>query len=253
MPTAPSLSSDPVLETEVLWLKYRKVLGVLLAALLLVALGFGAHQVYHIRRNANAAAELAAAKEAKDYERIISVYSGTAAAGSARLLWAQAQREKKLFAEANANLEAFTKENPNHELLSTAELGVAANLESMGKTDDALARYKKVAVAYPKSFTAPLALFSQVPLLKGKNQTDEARRVCETILTQYRESLWATQAMVELRAMKPAAVAAPAPGAAAPASGGSPAVRPPMAIPPAAVPPTGPVPSATATAKPKKK
>jgi predicted negative regulator of RcsB-dependent stress response len=252
MPTA--LSSDPVLETEVLWLKYKKVLGLLLAALLLMALGFGAHQVYHSRRNANAAAELAAAKDAKDYERITTVYSGTAAAGSARLLWAQAQREKKLFAEANANLEAFTKENPNHELLSTAELGVAANLESMGKTDDALARYKRIAVAYPKSFTAPLALFSQVPLLKGKNQTDEARRVCETILTQYRESLWATQAMVELRAMKPTAVAAPAPpGAATPTSGASPAVRPPMAAPPAAVPPSGPVPSATATAKPKKK
>jgi tetratricopeptide (TPR) repeat protein len=158
-----------------------------------------------------------------------------------------------MFAESNATLEAFVKKNRDSELIGTAELGIAANLESMGKMDEALAKYQKVAADYPKSYTAPLALFSQVPLLKAKKQTDAARRVCETILTQYRESMWASQAMMELRSLKPSDGSQP-PSVSnkppPPAISGRPPMRLPETGPPPAVPPPGPVPSA---AKPPKR
>jgi len=89
-------------------------------------------------------------------------------------------------------------------------MAMAANLESMGKTDEALAMYQQIASAYPNSFNAPLALLSQVYILKAKNRNDDARRICETILTQYRTSFWAGEAMQQLRLIKP--ISSPAPG-----------------------------------------
>ena len=56
----------------------------------------------------------------------------------------------------------------------------------------------------------PPAMLSQVHLLVEKNKTDEARRLCETILSQYRESLVAGEAARQLRLLgieKPAAQA----------------------------------------------
>ena len=53
-----------------------------------------------------------------------------------------------------------------------------------------------------------------MPLLKAKNRNDEARRVCETIISQYRDSILANEAMRELISLpKPATapVAMPAP------------------------------------------
>jgi len=64
---------------------------------------------------------------------------------------------------------------------------------------------ERLVAEYSQSFNAPLALLAEVPLLKAKNRTDEARRVCETLLTQYRDSVLANEAMRELRALPKAA------------------------------------------------
>jgi tetratricopeptide (TPR) repeat protein len=82
-------------------------------------------------------------------------------------------------------------------------MAVAANLESLGKTDEALVMYQRIASDYPNSFNAPMALLSQVYILKAKGRNDDARRICETVLTQYRTSFWASEAMQQLRLMKP--------------------------------------------------
>ncbi len=88
-------------------------------------------------------------------------------------------------------------------------MAMAANLESMGKADEALAMYQQIASAYPNSYAAPLAMLSQVYILKGKNRNDDARRICETILTQYRTSFWAGEAMQQLRLLKPITTSTP--------------------------------------------
>jgi hypothetical protein len=88
----------------------------------------------------------------------------------------------------------------------------------MGKSDEALAVYQQIATTYSNSYNAPLALLSQVFILKEKNKSDEARRICETILTQYRTSFWAGEAMQELRLLKPSSTSVPVatPGATVP-------------------------------------
>jgi hypothetical protein len=81
---------------------------------------------------------------------------------------------------------------------------------------------------YPNSYNAPLALLSQVYILKAKNRADDARRICETILTQYRTSFWASEAMQELRLLKPSSTPVPA---ATPAAAVPPFLAPPAPAP----------------------
>jgi len=120
--------------------------------------------------------------------------------------------------------------------LSTAKMAMAGNLDSMGKTDEALAMYQQIASAYPNSYAAPLAMLSQVYILKAKNRNDDARRICETILTQFRTSFWAGEAMQQLRLLKPITTSTPPPKAV-------PTVPPMLSIPTAPAPQAPPAPN----------
>jgi hypothetical protein len=93
--------------------------------------------------------------------------------------------------------------------------------------------YQRIASDYPNSFNAPMALLSQVYILKAKGRNDDARRICETVVTQYRTSFWASEAMQQLRLMKPSSSPVPAPVQAATAP-------PLLARPPGPAPPPAP-------------
>jgi TolA-binding protein len=193
----------------------------LLTALVLLA-GWGGYRFYTARQDAAAAALLASAKSAADFQKVISDYPSSSAAPSASLLLADQQRKEQKFADANTTLQAFIKASPKHEFATTAKMAIAGNLESLGKPDEALAMYRRIAAENPRDFNAPLALLAEVHLLKQAGQVEEARRVCETVLTQYRESYASQEAQRYLRSLKPAAP----PVAAAPAPAGTPAVAP---------------------------
>ena len=209
MPTAPPPSRDVALETRFFLERFKKEIIMVLIVALLAVIAFAGYRYYSDRRAAAAAASLAGAKTAQQYQQVIDRYPNSAAAGDAYLLLAEALRSEKKFAGANTTLQAFIAKFPQHEFVSTGRMAMAANLESMGKSDEALAAYQQVATTYPNSYNAPLALLSQVYIL-GKNKSDEARRICETILTQYRTSFWAGQAMQELRLLKPSSTPLPA-------------------------------------------
>jgi TolA-binding protein len=201
MPTLTSTDTAP--EREVFWDRYKKeVMAVLVLALLGVA-AFGGYRLYADRQGNAAADQLASAKTAADFQKVIAEYPRTAAGASAYLLLADAQRNEKKFAEANTTLQTFIEKFPKNELVGTARLAIGGNLEALGKKDEALATYKRLAADYPAGFAAPIALYSEIHLLKEKKQIDEARRVCETIMTQYRESRLAPDAAYQLRLLKP--------------------------------------------------
>lgn len=246
----PTLStSDPVLERPVLWDRHkRNVMAVLVIALLAVA-AYGGYWFYSYRREMASANLLSSAKTPAEFQKVTTEYPGTPAGGSACLLLAEAQRTEKKFTEANATLQTFLDKYPKHEMIGTARLAMAANLEELGKKDEALAVYQRLAASEPHAFTAPIALYSQIHLLKEKNQIAEARRVCETILTQYRDSRLAGEVSRQLRLLKggsEASATAPPTTAPPPATNVAPA-PPPAAAPPA---PQGPAPSAPPAKKP---
>jgi len=209
MPTLTSTDSAP--DREVFWDRYKKeVMAVLILALVGVA-AFGGYQLYSNRQENAGAAALSGAKTPGDFQKVISQYPTTSAGASAYLLLADAQRNEKKFADANATLQTFLDKFPKHELVGTARLAMAGNLEALGKKDEALAGYKRVVADNPKGFVAPIALYSEIHLLKEKKQIDEARRVCETLMTQYRDSRLAPDAAYQLRLLKPENPPTPAP------------------------------------------
>ena len=226
----PTLSTtDTTLDREVFWERYKKeVMAVFILALLAVA-AFGGYRLYADRRENAAAAALASAKSQPEFQKVISDYSGTAAGASAYILLSDSLRKENKFAEANTTLETFLSKFPGHELSGTARLAIAGNLEALGKNDEALVAYQRLVAADPHGFTAPIALYSQIHILKDKKQIMEARKVCETLMTEYRESRLAPDAQYQLRLLKlpdapatpassPAASVAPPPPAAAPSA-----------------------------------
>ena len=247
-------STDAAVEARVFWLRFQKEIAAVLIILILGIIGFAGYQFYTNRRNSTAAELLGKAKNPQDYQEVIARYPGTPAGASAYLLLAEKQRGEKKFAEANATLQMFSDKHPDHDFVPTARLAMAANLESMGKNDEALAIYQQVASKYPNTYNAPLALISEVPLLKAKNRIDDARRVCEEILTRYRmpgqqvegsrddrlETVWAGEAMRQLRSFKPPEQPKPTPAAAnlptRPAGSGVPPMLAAPSAPPAGAP-----------------
>ena len=185
MPTFPPPSRDAALETRVFWERFKSEIIAALIIVLLAVVAFTGYRFYSDRRAATASAILANAKTVQEYQEIVARYANTPAGADAYFLLAEAQRSEKKFTEANATLQVFISKYPDHEFVSTARMAMAANLESMGKNDEALSLYQQIASTYPKNFNAPLALLSQVYLLKAKNRTAETRHICETILTQY--------------------------------------------------------------------
>lgn len=247
MPTASPPTRDAAIEVSVFWFKYRKEIAAVLIVALLGFASYAGYWFYSERRDAAAASVLANAKSPPDYEQVIARYSRTPAGASAYLLLAEAQRKEKKFVEANTTLQTFIGKHSEHELVSTAHMAIATNLESMGKTDEALLKYQQVAATYPKRYVAPFALLAQVEPLKAKGQKDEARRVCENIMTNYRESIVAGEANRQLRSVKPSGPAEP--GVKSTVGPAPPAMlaRPPVPV-PAKAPSVAPTPG---TAKPK--
>ena len=257
MPVAKELRTDPALEAQVFWFKYRREIAILLILGIVAIFAIAGYRLYRDRREATAATLFVAAKTPAAYEDVINRYGDTAAGASAYLLLADGQRNQAKYSEANATLVKFLEKFPQHELASTARMAMAANLEAMGKQDEALATYQQIASANAGSFNAPIALIEQAHILQQKNRVDDARRVCETIMTQYRDSYAAMEASQLLRTfLKSAKV--PTPSVGAPSKLGSPAsatVPPTVKVLPTAPAPNSPSlppskPSAAPSAKP---
>jgi TolA-binding protein len=221
MPIAKELRTDPALEAQFFWFKYRREIAILLILAIVAIFAIAGYRFYRGRREATAATLFAAAKTPAAYEEVINRYGDTAAAASAYLLLAEVQRKQAKYAEANATLVKFLEKFPQHELAGTARMAMAANLEAMGKQDEALATYQQIASANAGSFNAPMALIEQVHILQEKDRIDDARRICETIMTQYRNSYAAMEASQLLRTFLKSAKPQPPPSVAPPTPGSS--------------------------------
>ena len=236
MPAAPPPSRDVTVEARFFWERFKNEIVAIVLLAVAGIIGFGGYRFYSDRRDSAASALLARAKTIPEFQEVIAHYPSTPAGADAYLLLADAQRQEKKFADANATLQVFIDKNRDHQLVTSAYLAMASNLEAMGKTDDAFAIYQKTAASYPKSFNAPLALLSQVQVLRAKNKIEDARLICEKILTDYRESFWASEAARQLRTLKPppsAEAENAAPAATAPTQPNAPSTAP---APPAGAP-----------------
>src|SRR2546430_7956892 len=150
MPIAPP-TSDAAVEARAVWLRFQKEIAAALIILILAVLGYAGYRFYIYRHNFAAAELLGNAKNPQDYQEVISRYPGTPAGASAYLLLAERQRNEKKFAESNGTLQSFIDKNPENDLAPIARLAMAANLESLGKNDEALSVYQEIANRYPNT------------------------------------------------------------------------------------------------------
>lgn len=243
MPPDSTAAPDAKIEAQVFWIRFHKEIVAVIVLAILAVIGFAGYRFYSERQSAAAAALLANAKKAQDFQEVITNYPSTPSGASAYLLLAATQRAEGNYAVSNTTLQEFIAKHAEHELVTTGRVAMAANLESMGRIDDALLMYQTAAASDSKSYAAPLALMSEVRLLKAKQQTQDARRICEKVMSEYPDSFWAVQARGELLELNP-------PSAPAPGSNVAPGTAPPALI---ARPPAVAVPSAAPTAESKKK
>src|SRR5437868_5873424 len=220
MAIAKEATANPTLDAQVFWYKYQREIAILLGLSVIGIVGMAGYRLYRDRREATAATLFSAAKTPAAYEALINQHSDTAAAASAYLLLADAQRKDGKYAEANATLMKFLERFPRNQLANTGGMAMAANQHAMGKEDEAFATYQQVASANVSGFNAPMALIEQVHILQDKGKTEDARRICETIMMQYRDSYAAMEASQLLRSFLKTAKPEPSP-ATAPATPGA--------------------------------
>ncbi len=212
----PTVSSEPALDAQVFWFRYRREIVAVLLVAIAALIGWTAIRFFREKHDADAAAFFSSAKDAGGYQQVINRFPGTPAAASAYLLLAKTQRKEGKFADANASLRSFLDKFPNHELAMTARMAIAANLESLGKTDEALTLYQQIG-AVPGNFNAPYAMIAQARILQARGKSDETKRILETIMTQHRESYASLEAAQMIRSLKPAASPSPTPAVIMPA------------------------------------
>ncbi|MGZ5003028.1 MAG: hypothetical protein ACXWBM_07520, partial [Chthoniobacterales bacterium] len=67
-------STDPVLETQVFWVKYRMEILIALIVVLVALAGYGGYRLYIAKRDASAADLLANAKTPDDFQTVFAQY-----------------------------------------------------------------------------------------------------------------------------------------------------------------------------------
>src|SRR5258708_8149858 len=142
MPRAPPPSRDVALETRFFWERFKNPIIGAAVVVLLAATAFTGFRFYSDHRATAASAALASANTAQEYERVIARYLNTPAGADAYILLAEAQRKERKFTEANKTLETFIAKYPKHELVTTPNMAIPANLDSMPKPHEPFAHHQ---------------------------------------------------------------------------------------------------------------
>lgn len=163
----------------------------------------------------------AAGPSANDYLKVVSQYGGTIAAQQASFLAAGAYFDANEYEKARGQFDKYLQEYSDGPFAPAARLGVAASLESSGKTDEALNSYQAVVTRHPNDPVASQAKLATARLLETSGKTAEALKIYREFERMGMGSVWGNEAMrrretvlrkhPELAITNAAAMSAPAP------------------------------------------
>lgn len=192
---------DSDLQWEVFWLRHKT--KILAGAVAIVAglLAAGAWYVNSAMTHSAAERLLATAATAADWENVISRYPRSMPAADAYFRLADAQRVAGDLDKSTATFRKFLEVFPKHELAGGALYGVAQNLDLSGNPADAAKTFEEVVARYPESYAAPGALYGAAEIKLRTFERDEARRLLERVLNEYRSSAVARMAAGQLSAL----------------------------------------------------
>ncbi len=95
--------------------------------------------------------------------------------------------------------ESFLRDYPENPLAPTAALGIAACLDAMDKTNEAVVAYQDVLNRFAGSAVAAQAKLGLARLWEGSNQPAQALKVYEELTRPNAPSAWSTEAAIRRR------------------------------------------------------
>jgi tetratricopeptide (TPR) repeat protein len=123
----------------------------------------------------------AAPGQAQNYLRVAATYPGYKAGAQAALLGAAAMFSDGKYVEARIEFEKFLRDQGRGPLRGVALLGVAASLDALHKTNEAITAYERVIDQHPNEPVAPQAKFALASLYEGQNNPARARNLLEDV------------------------------------------------------------------------
>jgi TolA-binding protein len=179
---------------ELLWMNHRgALLGGIALVILLGAVIVGVTASRHATELASGAL-LESATDQAGWNEVISKYPRTPAAADAMLLLAASLRDGGKLEESDALYSRFSESFQSSTLAVSGPIGRASNARVAGKQEDALSDYQQAAAAYPQSYGAPFALFSQARPLAQQGKMPEATQIIRTLGSTYPGSVSAQAA-----------------------------------------------------------
>jgi predicted negative regulator of RcsB-dependent stress response len=217
-----TLESDDsnILDAETI--NWRLVVYPILAALILVAGGFGYYYYLQNQREqleSTAHDALVQAKTPEDLVKVADQFPHTDQGTLALLNAADGSFAKRDYAGAIKNYQRIIQTVAiDAELHDAAQIGLASSLEASGKADDATNTYLEVAREGAKSACAPFAYMSAARLYEEKDDKDNERKILTEAAGLDPDSPFVKQAQLKLKELTPAAQTPPSASIPAPAS-----------------------------------
>ena len=168
------------------------VIGVVIAVAAFV--GYSVWQSGKVAKVDTASSLLATSQSAQQFQEIVANYGDTPVAPLAYLSLAGAYYDQGQYDLARHTFIQFQQLFPKHEMLPSAELGVAQSLEASGSLAEALSGYDAYLVRHADHFMAPSAIFGKARVLEAMGRFDDARVVYEDFIAANPESRWVARA-----------------------------------------------------------
>lgn len=192
---------DADLKWELFWIQNKTKILAAAAGLGIALIAAGGWYVNAGLTRAAAERLLATAETTADWENVIARYPRSAPAADAYFRLAAAQRDGGGLDASTATFRKFLDVFPKHELSGGALYGVAQNLDLAGNPAEAAKTFEEVAGRFPESYAAPAALYAAAEIKLRSFEREEARRLLERVLNEYRASAVARMAAGQLAAL----------------------------------------------------
>jgi len=190
----------------------RLIVYPILAAVVLIAGGFGYYYYQQAQRDiaeANARAALVKATTPEELVQVADQYPHTDQATLALLKAADGSFDKLDYASALKDYQRIVDTTGTDPLLrDSAQLGLASALEASGKVDEAIATYLEVAHRGDKTPYAPFGYNAVARIYAQRGDKDNERKVLTEETGLNPESDFVKQAQQQLKALNGAAIIA---------------------------------------------
>ncbi len=114
--------------------------------------------------------------------QLAAKYNGTQTAKRATLQAGASMFDVGRYADAQAQFQKFLETAPTGPMAATAQLGIAACLEAQGKTDEAIAAYKRTVAGYPRTASELQADYALGRIAESQGRLNDAMSSYQAVL-----------------------------------------------------------------------